>query len=128
MEHEDHETTDRFAWHPTYQGQTLSQVRDALRAEIASDQRAHALALAGAELDENAVLASVLALDQKWGAFDLGWAEADAAALAERIAAFEWERERRRDLIDIAAYRAAQLPVGAGDGSADRPWWAFWRP
>jgi hypothetical protein len=91
----------------------VAEVRDELRAEVTRDQRAYALAMEGAEQDESKVLASVLALEKKWGRYDLDWATADPAALAETIAAFEVERERREALISFAEYRASLGPPAA---------------
>ena len=115
---------ERFEWHPSYRGRTLRQVRDEVRNELARDQRQIALTLEGADRDENAVLASVVALEKKWGRFDLDWAEADPDPLADRIAAFEWERERRRELFPFrpttpTAPTAAPAPA---TGFARMPW------
>jgi hypothetical protein len=117
----------RFEWHPTYGGRTAREVRAELARALASDQRAHALALEGAEGHESDALASVLEIERKWGAYDFGWAEADPEELAGRIVAFELERERRRELIPFAVYRAESAPISAPDEGAERPWWAFWR-
>ena len=124
----------RFEWHPTYAGRTLDEVTASLRDELGRDQRAYALVLEGAEEQEGAALASVLELEKRWGEFDFGWAETDPAVLADRIAAFEWERESRRALFPFEEYRrSAPAPVrvpgsgAGGDESGDRPWWAFWR-
>ena len=118
---------ERFAWHPTYQGRTLRQVRDDLRTELSRDQRAYSLAMEGAEEHEQQVLASVIEIEKKWSAYDFGWAEADPAELAERIAAFEWEREQRRELFPFDEVRTARAAEIAPPPAPDRPWWAFWR-
>lgn len=121
------ESEARFVWHPDYGGQTIAAVRAAIEADLSSDQRAYALALEGAEQHENDALQSTIALDRKWGPYDLNWAETDPAALADRIVAFEQERERRRELIPYAAWRAAASPAqptvaaGAGPGPAAKP-------
>jgi hypothetical protein len=101
-----------FAWHPDYAGKRASEVRAAIEADLRSDQRAYALALSGAEEHESDALQSTIALDRKWGPYDLDWAETDPAALAERIVAFERERERRRELIPYAAWRDASTAPG----------------
>jgi hypothetical protein len=111
-------TPDRFGWHPTYRGRTLAEVRAEIGQELARDQRAYRLVLEGAEKEENAALAGILDLERKWGAYDLDWAEADAAPLADRIAAFELERDRRRELFPFAAYRGETLSAA---GSGPRP-------
>lgn len=118
---------ERFAWHPTYQGRTLRQVRDELRTELSRDQRAYNLAMEGAEEHEQQVLASVIEIEKKWSAYDFGWAEADPAELAERIAAFEWEREQRRELFPFDEIRTARAAELAPPAAPARPWWAFWR-
>lgn len=105
--------SNRFVWHPTYQGRTLNEVETGLEQEIARDQRAYTLAMEGAESQENATLAVILDLERKWGTFDLNWAETDPAALAARIAAFEQERDQRHELFPYASYRStsASQPV-----------------
>lgn len=118
---------DRFTWHPEYQGQTRQQVREHLRAEIASDQRAYSLALEAADERENDVLQSVIKLEKRWGDYDMGWAETDPTDLAERVTAFEWEREQRRELFPYAEYRDAISPPATDTAASDNPWWAFWR-
>ena len=118
---------ERFTWHPTYQGKTLQQVREDVRIELQRDQRAYGLTMEGAEEHEQAVLASVIDLEKKWSEYDFGWAEADPAALADRIAAFEWEREQRRELFPFAEVRTAGSPASSSSATSARPWWAFWR-
>jgi hypothetical protein len=117
----------RFAWHPDYRDQTVRQVRDTLRVELQRDQRQYGLAMEGAEEHEQQVLATVLELEKRWSGFDLGWAEADAADLADRIVAFEWEREQRRELFPFDEYRTAHDEAVAPPPASARPWWAFWR-
>ncbi|MFM9107225.1 MAG: hypothetical protein ACKOWF_11075 [Chloroflexota bacterium] len=92
-----------FEWHPRWAGQSHAAVLDALREEIAADQRAYALALAGADLHEQNALASAVALDRKWGGLAMDWADLDAGDLAAAMLAVEAERERRREMIPAAA-------------------------
>lgn len=122
----------RFAWHPRYRDRTLREVRAEITQELASDQRAFALALEGAEQHEGQVLASVVPLEKRWGEFDWEWATTDATALGGRIAAFERERDRRRELFPYAEYRITAYPTTApddapSDAPSGDPWWAFWR-
>ena len=112
---------DRFEWHPRYRGKTVAEVRDELRADLGRDQRAYALAMEGAERDENAVLATVVELEKKWGPFDLDWSTADPTALADRIAAFELERDRRRELFPFAQHRAKLAGTAAPAARGGRP-------
>lgn len=98
-------TESVFVWHPAYKGKSFAAVRSSLATEIASDQRAYALTLDGAEEHEGDSLTSIIALERKWGPYDLNWAETDPESLADRIIAFERERERRRELIPYAVYR-----------------------
>ncbi|MGH2558574.1 MAG: hypothetical protein ACRDJH_05880 [Thermomicrobiales bacterium] len=116
----------RLTWHPEYRGKTVAEVAAEIRADLEHDQRAYELALESADEHENDTLAAILALDKKWCDFDMGWAEADTAALAHRIATFEHERDRRQDLFPFADLRDQLAPPIAAPAS-DRPWWAFWR-
>ena len=95
----------RFTWHPKYAGRLLLDVRQELVQEIANDQRAMALTLDAAEEREDDVLASVLRMEKKWSPYDLDWVEADPGELADRILAWEWERERRHELFPYAEMR-----------------------
>lgn len=98
-------TEPGFTWHPEYRGQSVDAVRHELLNQIASDQRAYALTLEGAEEHEGDSLQSIIALERKWGPFDLNWAEADPAPLADRIVEFELERERLQEMIPYGDYR-----------------------
>jgi len=119
---------DRFEWHPTYRGRSVAEVQSEIERTLASDQRAHALALEGAEQHENEALTSVLDMEKQWGEFDFGWVEAEAAELAGRIVAFEQERERRQELFPFSVYRDEHGPSEPSTAEAgDRPWWAFWK-
>ncbi len=101
---------DTFVWHPDYTGKSVAAVRSSLAAEISSDQRAYALTLEGAEEHEGDSLTSIIALERKWGPFDLNWAETDPGHLADRIIAFELDRDRRQELIPYASYRDLHSP------------------
>ena len=116
---------ERFEWHPEYRGRTVREVTAAIKADLASDQRAVALVMEGADKQESAVLATVVKLERKWGIYDLDWATADATELAERIAAFEQDRERRRELFPYNQYRQDAAAAEAAAAPA-RPWWRFW--
>ena len=117
----------RFTWHPTYHGRMVQDVRTEIQRELASDQRAYALSLEGAEQHENSVLATLLELDKKWGEFDLGWAESDPDVLADRIVDFEQERDRRQQLFPYQELRPPMQESASGDVDPGRPWWARWR-
>jgi hypothetical protein len=119
-------SAERLTWHPVYRGKTVAEVAAEVRADLEHDQRAYELALESADERENDTLAAILTLDKKWCDFDMGWAEADATALANRIAAFERERDRRQELFPFADVRD-QLAASAPEPSSARPWWAFWR-
>ena len=73
--------------------------------EIAADQRAYALAMEAAEAREDDALVSVLRLEKRWSAYDLGWAEADPGQLADRILEWEWQREQRHKLFPFSEMR-----------------------
>ena len=117
----------RFSWHPDYAGKRVAEVEAEITADLVHDQRALGLALDAAEQRENDALASTVALEKKWGVYDLGWAEADPAELAGRIVAFELARENAQRLFPYAEYRGTQTaPTAAPAPAADdlaRPWW-----
>jgi hypothetical protein len=120
------QSDEQFTWHPHYKGKTLAQVAAAIHGDLESDQRSYALVLEGAEAHENQVLASVLDLEKKWGIYDMDWATADPTDLANRIAAFELERDRRHDLFSYDEYRRSHTLTEA-TVSSSTPWWAFWK-
>jgi len=95
----------RFTWHPDYTGRLLLDVREELVGEITADQRAYALAMEAAESREDDALVSVLRLEKRWSAYDLGWAEADPGQLADRILEWEWQREQRQELFPFSEMR-----------------------
>lgn len=100
-----------FHWHPDYAGKSITEVRATLIREITSDQRAYALTLEGAEEHEGDSLSSVIALERKWGPFDLNWAESDPGLVADRVVAFELERDRRQELFPYGDYRRSVTSV-----------------
>lgn len=101
----------RFTWHPEYQGRLLLDVRQELVADISADQRALELAMEAAEAKESDALATVLKLEKRWSPYDLGWAEAEPGALADRILEWRWEQEKRHDLFPYAETRDALSTV-----------------
>ncbi|HWV34231.1 MAG TPA: hypothetical protein VNZ55_01285 [Thermomicrobiales bacterium] len=110
-----------FTWHPVYKGHDVEKVRHELIDEIGRDQRAYALALDAAEKDEHGALQTIMTLDARWSDFDLGWTEADPAALAKRVLAVESERERRHEMIPVSDLRASlnRMDAPASDQFAD---------
>jgi hypothetical protein len=103
----------RFTWHPQYAGRTVFDVRQELVSEISADQRTLTLALDAAEAREDDALESVLRLERKWSPYDLNWAETDPGELADRILAWEWERERRHELFPYSEMRDSQAPASS---------------
>jgi hypothetical protein len=103
----DQATVGTYVWHPEHAGKRPDQLKAELARQIESDQRAHRLVMEGAEESEHEALASVVSLERKWGPYDFGWAEMDADVLADRIVAFENEREARQELISWSEYRSA---------------------
>lgn len=102
----------RFEWHPNYAGQDVERIRRSLRDEIARDQRQHELSLEGAEQSEHDSLSSVVELERRWGQFDFDWTQTDPQVLADRIVAFELERESRQEMMSFADYRAEMDDTG----------------
>jgi hypothetical protein len=101
----------RFTWHPEYANRTLFDVRQELVEDITADQRAYELAMEAADTRESDVLASIVALDRKWGPYDMGWVEGDPGKIADRILEWRWEQEKRQELIPFSAIREqAPLP------------------
>jgi hypothetical protein len=109
------EGAERFDWHPEYSGRAVEEVRRELEEQIAVDQRQYRIAMEGAEEAEHDALASVVSLERRWGPYDFGWAELEASDLAERITAFEREREHRRELISWSEYRESHGAGGLTD-------------
>ena len=107
----------RFTWHPEYAGRLLLDVREELVREITADQRAYALAMEAAEAREDDALVSVLRLEKRWSDYDLGWAEADPGQLADRILAWEWQREQRQELFPFSEMRESAPPAGCAAGT-----------
>ena len=105
-----------FEWHPEYAGRTLQKVTRDLESEIARDQRSYEIALMGAEESEHDALASVVDVERRWSQYHFGWNDTPAAELAQRIAAFEWERERRREMISWQEYRSGNGGVSPASG------------
>lgn len=99
-----------FSWHDAYRGQSREDVERELADQIASDQRAYELALSAAEKEEHAALASVMELEKRWSGYSFDWADMPAEDLARRIVDFEWERERRQEMISWEQYRDEASP------------------
>ena len=100
-----------FSWHETWRGRTREEVVRELTEQIDSDQRAYELALSAAEKEEHAALASVMELEKRWSVYSFDWADIPAEDLARRIVDFEWERERRQEMISWDQYRDEVAPV-----------------
>ena len=115
------EPVDPFRWHPEYASKRYDEVQADLASEIASDQKAHRLAMEGAEDAEQDALVSVVNLERKWGPYDFDWAEQDPNDLAARIVAFERERERRQEMITWSDYRAESTEEGELNDAGESP-------
>jgi hypothetical protein len=112
----------RFTWHPEYAGRLVVDVRQELIQAIENDQKALALALDAAEAREDDALETVLRLEKRWSPFDLNWAESDPGELADRILAWEWERERRHELFPYAEMREQERPPQPAIPPAQSSW------
>jgi hypothetical protein len=111
----------RFTWHPQYAGRTVFDVRQELVNEISADQRALTLTLDAAEAREDDALESVLRLERKWSPYDLNWAESDPGELADRILAWEWQRERRHELFPYSEMRDSHAPATSAPAPQSAP-------
>jgi hypothetical protein len=98
---------DGFTWHPTYAGKSFARVHGDLVEEISRDQRSYKLAMDGADQAEHDSLSTIVELERRWSTYDFDWAETDPNGLADRILRFEQERERRKEEISFAEYRAS---------------------
>lgn len=116
----------RFTWHPDYAGRLVMDVREELVRDISADQRSWNLALEGAEDHEADALETVKRLERRWSQFDLNWAESDPGEIADRILAWEWERERRQELFPYAEMRAV-APTPATPSPAQASWLGWLR-
>lgn len=116
----------RFVWHPEYAGRLVNDVRQQLIDEISADQRAYALALDAAEAREDDALTTVLRLEKRWSPFDLNWAEMDPGVLADRILAWEWEREKRHELFPYEEMRQRSAPLPSPPPSPAQASWLDW--
>lgn len=130
---EDGPTQRVFAWHPTYKGKAVDDVTAEIEDALIGDQQSYHITIDGPEEQEEAMLVRVLELEKRWGPYAMDWYNADARALAARIATFEWDREQRQELFPYGEYRlsAAPLPTAApppdeDDDRPSRPWWKFW--
>jgi hypothetical protein len=94
-----------FRWHPVYAGRPVGEVRASLQEDIRRDQRAHELAIEGAEISEGASLTTIVELERRWSVFDFDWTELEPAELANRIVVFELAREEREELFAFDEYR-----------------------
>ena len=111
----------RFTWHPEYAGRLVVDVQQELVRDITADQRAYSLALEGAEEHEADALATVMRLEKRWSPFDLNWAESDPAALADRVLAWEWAREKRQELFPYSEMRPTEPQPSLGAPAPARP-------
>lgn len=102
---EPHGIAARFTWHPDYAGRIVADVRQELIEEITADQRSYEMALGAAEAREADALQALLRLDKRWSDFDLNWAESDPGRLADKVLAWEWEREKRHELFPFSEMR-----------------------
>jgi hypothetical protein len=110
-----------FTWHPTYAGQSFDQVHAELLDEISRDQRSYKLAMDGAEGAEHDSLTTIVELERRWSTYDFDWAESDPKVLADRILTFEKDRERRKETLSFAEYRASGALVESNAPTPEAP-------
>lgn len=114
-----------FTWHPEYAGHSFEDVRRGLIEDITRDQRAYHLALEEAEKEEFDAFNSVRELEKRWSEYDFGWFDVPPDSLANRILAFERDRESRQEMISWQDWKAESdsPPVAAPSTTPEKTDW-----
>lgn len=123
-------TTDAgntYIWHPEYSGRSFESVERELMDTIRRDQATYHLTLENAEKEEYGAFQTVRDLEKRWSDYDFGWFDVEPNSLAQRISAFEQERERRQELIDWSTWRASAAPIPAASRVASATERQDWR-
>lgn len=113
-----HDTSQQFTWHPEYVGKTFEGVRRELIDDITRDQRAYHLALEEAEKEEFGAFNSVREIEKRWSDYDFGWFDVPPESLANRILAFERDRDSRQHMVSWQDWRAESAPLPAETSAA----------
>lgn len=109
-EKETQQSSQHFAWHPEYVGKSFESVRRDLIDAITRDQQTYEDALEQAEKEEFGAFNTVRELEKRWSDYDFGWFEVAPESLANRIMAFERDRDSRRELISWNDWKAESAP------------------
>lgn len=104
------DTSQKFTWHPDYVGKTFESVRRDLIDDITRDQRAYHMALEEAEKEEFGAFNSVRELEKRWSDYDFGWFDVPPESLANKILAFERDRDHRQVMMSWKEWRAESSP------------------
>ncbi len=113
-----------FTWHPEYAGKSFEDVRRELTEEISRDQRIYHDALEEAEREEFDAFNSVREVEKRWSEYDFGWFDVPPESLANRILAFERDRESRQTMISFQDWRAeAESQPEAAASPAEKTDW-----
>lgn len=120
------EDATQFVWHPTYAGRTFESVERDLADAIRRDQQSYHLTLENAEKEEFGAFHTLRDLEKHWSDYDFGWFDVDPNVLAQRIVAFERERERRQEMISWQDWRES-APLSGTSRSQPRREGADWR-
>lgn len=118
------DTSQQFTWHPEYIGKSFESVRRDLIDDITRDQRAYHQALEEAEKEEFGAFNSVRELEKRWSEYDFGWFDVPPESLANKILAFERDRDGRQELFGWQEWKAesAPQPVEATSPAENTDW------
>ncbi len=104
------QSSQEFTWHPEYSGKTFEEVRRTLIDDITRDQRAYHQALEDAEKEEFGAFNSVREVEKRWSEYDFGWFDVPPDSLANKILAFERDREGRQEMFSWQDWKAQSAP------------------
>ena len=109
--HDTNPSSQEFTWHPEYAGHSFERVRRTLIDDISRDQHAYHQALEDAEKEEFGAFNSVRELEKRWSEYDFGWFDVPPESLANKIMAFERDRDGRQEMISWQDWKAQSEPL-----------------